>query len=324
MVVDIFIASPNYVDSLVCSITDGLLDLGHKVYIGYSTSLNYAEPSANHSGDYDLFLGMDTDNRAGRYMTLYKKDFSVVPKVMIHGHDMWTDYINVPNSPEKKIPFDGNYDICFVRDLRKPFPLDKRIHAIDYAIEKRYVEACLGSSHSPFMNREWDVVFFGTLTTARRQFYLDKLKTVGVNVRYGKYDFNTPDGKWSQHIYGRYTHDNDYYKELTRAKFSFCGMGAGPSTMRTAESYAAGCIPLIQRYPEEIIPYHNFVDQENCILWGDEKELVEKVKYYIDRPEEAEKLRQRCYNYGQESMLSKHLAQYILDRVPWSNNVQPI
>lgn len=85
--------------------------------------------------------------------------------------------------------------------------------------------------------------------------------------------------------------------------------------MRTAETYAAGCIPVIQQYPEDIISYHTFVDGVNCILWNTEKELIDKLRYWMDKPEETQALRKRCYEHGQNYMTSKVLAQYILEKI---------
>ena len=89
--------------------------------------------------------------------------------------------------------------------------------------------------------------------------------------------------------------------------------------MRLSETYAAGCIPVIQEYASDIISYHTFVDGVNCILWSTQKELVEKLHYWVSEPDKAKRLRKQCYEHGQNYMTSKFLAKYILEKVDKEN-----
>jgi hypothetical protein len=322
---NIAVTTPKYIDSVACCIIDGLLALGHRVYNLNGPAINYAESWPIPSPDkIDIWMMMDTDNQLGLVLPPDKMGTSLLgaAKVVVHGHDHWTDYVNVPNSPVKPVPVDKSVgDVLFVRDLdvSTKEQCDRRglpAYAIDYAIERRYVEACADHLKT---KRKMELLFLGTLDTARRRFYLDVVRGAGLPVRYGTYEFNEPDSKWSKHIYGRYTHDPRYYQELCKYLFAFVPFGAGCSTMRLPEAYAAGCIPVIQQYPEEIISYHTFVDGVNCILWNTEKELIDKLRYWMDKPEEAERLRKRCYEHGQNYMTSKILAQYILERITNDN-----
>jgi hypothetical protein len=317
---NIAVTSTNYVDSNICGIIDGLLQLGHNVYNLNGPAMNYSASWPIPSPDrIDIWMMMDTDNYMGLTLTPDKMGPSLrgAKKIICHLHDRWVDYVNAPNSPIKPVPVEQfRCSTVFVRDLdesvynkcvEKGFP----VFPIDYSIEQRYVEAT-----APYLSveRKMELVFLGTLDTARRRFYLDSVRSAGLPVRYGTYEYNDGDGKWSKWIYGRYTHDPKYYEELCKYMFVFCGFGAGPSTMRVAEAYAAGCIPVIQKYPDDIITYRTFEDGLNCILWETEKELIEKLKYWMNEVK-AEELRQRCYEYGQKYMTSKFLANYILERI---------
>jgi hypothetical protein len=318
---NIAITSTNYVDSNICGIVDGLLQLGHQVYNLNGPPINYAQSWPIPSPDkIDIWMMMDTDNSIGLTLTPDNMGSSVrgAKKIICHLHDRWTDYVNVPNSPIKLVPVEQfKCAVSFVRDLDK-VTVEKcqerniPVFPVDYSIEQRYTEATVPHLDTA---RKKELLFLGTLDTARRQFYLDSVRNAGLPVRYGTYEYNDGDGKWSKHIYGRYTHDPRYYEELCKYMFIFCGFGAGPSTMRVAESYSAGCIPVIQKYPEEIISYHTFEDGINCVLWNTGEELIDKLKYWMSEVEKAEELRQRCYEYGQKFMTSKFLANYILEKI---------
>jgi hypothetical protein len=317
---NIAITSTNYVESSICGIVDGLLQLGHKVYNLNGPAINYAEswpiPSPSK---IDIWFMLDTDNSIALALSPDKMGLPLrgAKKIICHLHDRFTDYINVPSSPIKPVPVDSmKGDTLFVRDLdvatkdkcaKKGLP----VYALDYTIERRYTESCVQHLNK---ERRMELLFLGTLSTAHRQLYLDTVRNAGLPVRYGTYEYNDGDGKWSKWIYGRYTHDPRYYEELCKYMFSFCPAGAGWTCFRHAESYAAGCIPVIQRCSSEIIPYHSFIDGVNCILWGDAEELKGKLDYWVNRPEESKQLQKECYDYGQKYMTSVILAQYILDR----------
>lgn len=308
----ILMHTPNYVDSVACTIADGLLDLGHQVY-NTRGRLNYGEPAPDGT-IYDLYLMCDTDDKeALKYVSRAGH-----PQIIVHAHDRWTDYLYAPMSNTKPVP-DQYCDIMFVRDL------DHEVHSrkwyptfpLDYGIERRYIEAAMAKPLYDFVNRPYDIVFYGTLSTARRIHYLEKLRYADSNYKidYGANVFNNPDGVWSQWVYGRYTHDPAYYERLAQSKMVFCPVGAGASCFRHMEAYAAGSIPLIQKYPSDIIPLHNFVDGENCILWEDEKDLLDKVDDILSDPQKQMDLHNRCWEFGQEYLLTRCVAQYMLDKI---------
>jgi hypothetical protein len=182
---------------------------------------------------------------------------------------------------------------------------------MEFAIERRYMEAC-DLYRKPLNDRTYDVVFYGTLSTANREGFMRTLSTQ-FKCDYGVRPFNIPDTKWSKWVNGRYNHSPEYYRALCDSKMVFCGLGAGPSCGRTYEAYAAGSIPLIQKYPSEIRQLVPFVDGENCILWEKPSELIKKVENVISNRDYMNELARKCYEFGQTHLLSKHRAQYMLD-----------
>lgn len=325
------VIGPGYCDYQLCTVVDGLQSLGHDVYDLNSQDAyppvvepkNYMTMSPRDVDRpdvfYNFFLVADTNNPNACNWS------SPGLKVIVHGHDRWTDYISVPNSPVKPINWSAwNCDIAFVRDLDRgqfegcSFP----VYPMEFATERRFVEASLAElaeksafTYTPWNERKFQVAFFGTQSTARRDRVLDLLRG-RFKCNFGdSHAFTQPDDKWSKWVNGRYTHAPLYYKALANAVFALSPLGAGPSCGRTYEGYAAGCIPLIQRYPkgiEQIVP---FTDGENCILWDTPEELIDKMTDYSSRPSDLDELQVKCINFSTEHLLSKHRAQFILDKM---------
>jgi hypothetical protein len=308
-----------YSDFQVCTIVDGFQDLGHTVYDLAGAGRNYMLPwPLNNSFNIDLFIMADTDNTPGLVVPTSKLGFArgkKIPKVIIHGHDLWTDYLSVPNSPKKPVPYaEAQCDIMFVRDLcggdrlTTPYP----VYPFEFAIERRYVEASQNSK--PMDAREFDIAFFGTPSTANRIALLNVLQTK-FNCYFGDHvTFKEPDNYWSKWVNGRYVHAPKYYEALCNAKFALSPLGAGPSCGRTYEAYAAGCIPLVQKYPSDMEQIEKFIDGENCIIWETVEELIQKLESCLSDPVHLAEFQENCYRFGTEKLLSRHRAQFILDK----------
>ena len=298
---------PNYSDLGLSTVIDGLLDLGHKVYDVSGKGLNYMEPFTQQSPKIDFYIMADTDNLHGM------REQSDVPKVIAHLHDRWTDYINVPDSPIKYPNMaEAVFDIMFYRDYDGSLGHDN-IYPMEFGIERRFNEAC--QNMVPFNEREFDISFYGTRATAQRWMILDDLVKMFKCDFADQLKFKEPDDYWSKWVNGRYVHAPKYYQAMMNSKMVFCGLGAGASCGRTYEAYAAGCVPLIQKYPAEIIQLVSFVDGQNCILWSNGEELKQKMKEWLSSPYHLEELASRCYKFGQENLLSRHRAQFMLDKM---------
>ena len=312
-----------YSDFQVCTVVDGLQDLGHSVYDLGGPGRNYMSPwPINEELDIELFIMADTDNTPGLVVPCDKLGFVKfhrVPKVILHGHDLWTDYLSVPNSPKKPVPYsNANCDIMFVRDLCSGDRVETSypVYTMEFAIERRYVEAC---ANGKVNDRLYDIAFFGTPSTAGRQHVMNVLQDK-FKCHFGDHvTFKEPDHHWSKWVNGRYVHAPKYYEALGNAKFAWSPLGAGPSCGRTYEAYAAGCIPLIQKYPSDMEQIAKFIDGENCLIWETATELVDKVKSYLGDPVRLTELQERCYTFGMENLLSKHRAQFIIDKCKENN-----
>lgn len=313
---DIAVIGPDYCDFQLCTIVDGLQSLGHTVYEYGGPGRNYMRSSQGPFGigmnleDVKFFIIADTNNANACTAALD------LPKVIIHGHDRWTDYASVPNSPIKPIRYEQwNCDIAFVRDWDGTPSPKFPVYPMEFSIERRFVQAC--QQFTPWFNRHFDVAFFGTEATANRHKVLQLFKDKLFHCNFGNQcTFMEPDGHWSRWVNGRYTHAPKYYEALCDSIFALSPLGAGPSCGRTYEGYAAGCIPLIQKYPGEIKQIVPFVHEENCILWETAKELIEKVSDLINyHPDDLNELQMKCFDFSHHNLLSEHRAQFILDKM---------
>jgi hypothetical protein len=309
---DIGLIGTPYCDFQICTIVDGLQQLGHTVYDATGQGLNYMEiPTGNE--DMDLFICADTDN------LLCVDQPASVPKVILHGHDRWVGYDNAPDCPERGIRYDmWRGDIAFVRDWdgggkeKTAFPM----YPMEFGIESRFLQE--GGVGKYWEHRTVDIAFFGTMSTARRQKNLEYLKNKlsDFNVVYSdQSSYTEPDEYWSRWVNGRYNHCPAYYAALSDAKFVFSPLGAGPSCARPYESVACGAIPLIQKYPPEIQQIYPWSSGIDCIVWEDVDELVSIVRHYLEHPEEGEELRDNTFEAGLKYRTSKSRAEYMLGKI---------
>lgn len=316
---NIVMFSCNYYDYQAACISEGLQDLGHKVYDLSGKGLNYMEPMPKEGiSSADLFIMTDPDNIHLANNNLFRDDKTKVPKVIVQPHDRWLHYNIAPEGPVKQSDYKSWVcDIAFVRDFDGNIPdsLSYPVFPMEFAIEHRYNEACRIKTN--VASRDIDICFYGTLTTAKREDILhvlsnnDKIKTDFDN----QHRFTDYDENWGKWVNGRFGHSPSYFKALCNSKMVLSPMGAGPSCGRTYEAYAAGAIPLIQRYPQYIQQIIPFVDGENCVLWNNKHDLIPKVEELLNDEVKLTKLADRCYKFGQENLLSKHRAEYIINKI---------
>jgi hypothetical protein len=70
---------------------------------------------------------------------------------------------------------------------------------------------------------------------------------------------------------------------------------------------ATGCPALVQRFAG--MEAHGFVDGVSCIAWSSFSEMSDKVRYYLDHPEEREEIGAR----GKDVVLSRHTWKHRVD-----------
>jgi len=101
-------------------------------------------------------------------------------------------------------------------------------------------------------------------------------------------------------------HHSGYFNKLLKASISVDSYGCGEArqTGRFWESMANGCLVFYQPIEPYDWPY-SYIDGDDFIVYNDNDELVEKVKYYLSNDEEARKIADR----GFTKLLQHHTTQ---------------
>ena len=101
-------------------------------------------------------------------------------------------------------------------------------------------------------------------------------------------------------------HFYQYFEKLLNARISVGAYGAGRcrQTGRLYESLANGCLVFYQPI-EPFIWKNSYLNEEHFVIYESPYELVEKAMYYIEHPEEAQKI---AYN-GYQHLLQYHTTE---------------
>ena len=92
-------------------------------------------------------------------------------------------------------------------------------------------------------------------------------------------------------------HHSGYFDKLLNARISVDAYGCADArqTGRFWESMANGCLLFYQPI-EPYIWNHPFIDGEDFIIYNDNKELIDKAKYYLSNESEAKEIASNGYN----------------------------
>lgn len=146
------------------------------------------------------------------------------------------------------------------------------------------------------------VGFIGTFEDERAQ-SMDYLASQGIDVRvYGNdwqsFRSSTP----NLQIEGRAVYGDEYAEVLCACDINLCFLrriNRDRQTQRSVEIPACGAFMLAERTDEHL---ELFKEGEEAEFFGSNEELVSKVRYYLDHPEERKRIaaagRERCLRSG--------------------------
>ena len=149
--------------------------------------------------------------------------------------------------------------------------------------------------HEPVGHRPHEFFWAGHRRFGQRRLYLETLEE-----RYG----------WNLSTH----YDQAAYQARIRdSRIGLNCFGMGFDTVRYWELPAQGCMLLSDRLPIHIP--HNFQDGVHAAFFGDLEELLEKVDYYINRPEEAQDIAEAGRNHFKRYHTNRARAGQLLGRV---------
>ena len=107
----------------------------------------------------------------------------------------------------------------------------------------------------------------------------------------------------------QYTQE-EYLTALRESRISLCLFGLGFDTVRYWESAAQGAMLMANRPPIHIP--HNFLDGESAVFFDDLPDLLDKLGYYLSRPEETLAIAQAGHALLREHHTTRARAQQFL------------
>jgi glycosyltransferase involved in cell wall biosynthesis len=138
--------------------------------------------------------------------------------------------------------------------------------------------------------KEYDVCFVGHINSENRIAALDALFKAFPNFYYGQRRFEEAAEKFAK---SKVCFNISMKQELNMRVFEVMGSG---NFLLTDD------IPMIHNY---------FQDGVHCVLYKDEKEMIEKARYYLDHDDE----RERIAEAGYQECLNHHLISQRVDKI---------
>lgn len=142
----------------------------------------------------------------------------------------------------------------------------------------------------------YDVVFVGNVNPSIYPERVKLLKLIGEK-------FNL---KVFTNVYGE-----DMAKIYSQAKIVFNKSAAGEINMRVFETLACGSFLLTDRLKPEVGLEEIFEDKKHLVLYDNEKDLLEKINYYLTHETEREEI---AYN-GYKEVLSNHTYEHRVEEI---------
>lgn len=108
---------------------------------------------------------------------------------------------------------------------------------------------------------------------------------------------------------GRYAWGEEYGRLLNRGHIVFQCSQFEEITRRVFEGMACGKLVVTDRLPEATHVEDLFVDGEDIVYYSDAEDAINKLRYYIDHPEE----RERIAANGRKKVMEAHTVSHRID-----------
>lgn len=203
-----------------------------------------------------------------------------------------------------------------------------KIKGLGFGIENRYVQEFL-----PFQHRKYLISCMLRLDTNPFRIVLNK-SVNKLKSNYALRIFSESTGEISYSATSPNPKETPIYTQtLHNSCISVSCHGAGEDTGRFWEILGAGCLLFSQRL--HIATPDLPRDGEHCIYFDDEKDFLDKARYYIDHMSEAEEIAAAGHQYAQKTASTRARFQHIMNTITegrvdlnwrdqliiWNNNI---
>ena len=297
----LFVISPPHYDHSLAAIVEGLNKLDD-IKVFSNTNHNYFKQSLTvlktqiqvaKMADYVMLCHSALESKYEELIGPLINEVRGEINIFLDG----SDYSEYQDNPDKyKLYFKREYTDISNNLFNKE--VHKNVVPISFAAEDRHFTKPTSPHSEIWENKKDDVVCIMS-TCEKRPHRFGIMETLEVNYKNNDRVFvgEYREGDTLDTVDTGERHFSGYFQKLLNAKISVDAYGCGNArqTGRFWESLANGCLLFYQ--PIEPYVWSNpYIDGEDFVVYKDNRELIEKVNYYLSHEDEAQRIASNGYN----------------------------
>ena len=303
----LFVISPPHYDHSLAAIVEGLNKLD-EIKVFSNTNHNYFKQPLSvlktqiqvaKMADYVMLCHSALESKYEELIGPLINETRDEINIFLDG----SDYSEYQDSPDKyKLYFKREFTDISNNLFNKE--VKKNVVPISFAAEDRHFTKPTTPHSEMWENKKDDVVCIMS-TCEKRPHRFGIMETLDLNFKGNDKVFvgEYREGETLDTVDTGERHFSGYFQKLLNAKIRVDAYGCGNArqTGRFWESLANGCLVFYQ--PIEPSVWSNpYIDGEDFVVYKDNRELIEKIKYYLSHEEEA----QRIADNGYKKLLQYH------------------
>ena len=297
----LFVISPPHYDHSLAAIVEGLNKLDD-IKVFSNTNHNYFKQSLTvlktqiqvaKMADYVMLCHSALESKYEELIGPLINEARDEINIFLDG----SDYSEYQDNPDKyKLYFKREYTDISNNLFNKE--VHKNVVPISFAAEDRHFTKPTTPHSEMWENKKDDVVCIMS-TCEKRPHRFGIMETLEVNYKSNDRVFvgEYREGDTLDTVDTGERHFSGYFQKLLNAKISVDAYGCGDArqTGRFWESLANGCLLFYQ--PIEPYVWSNpYIDGDEFVVYKDNRELIEKVNYYLSHEDEAQRIASNGYN----------------------------
>ena len=297
----LFVISPPHYDHSLAAIVEGLNKLDD-IKVFSNTNHNYFKQSLTvlktqiqvaKMADYVMLCHSALESKYEELIGPLINEVRGEINIFLDG----SDYSEYQDNPDKyKLYFKREYTDISNNLFNKE--VHKNVVPISFAAEDRHFTKPTVPHSEIWENKKDDVVCIMS-ACEKRPHRFGIMETLEVNYKNNDRVFvgEYREGDTLDTVDTGERHFSGYFQKLLNAKISVDAYGCGNArqTGRFWESLANGCLLFYQ--PIEPYVWSNpYIDGEDFVVYKDNRELIEKVNYYLSHEDEAQRIASNGYN----------------------------